>query len=278
MIELAKTSDGLSFCILEYPFELDKLKVGEFTYFKKHLGMADYMANFKSWLKRPAVFLILIISNGTIVGWSMNEKWNKPSVNSRPVFVLRAIEISPELSRRGHGRNLFSLVSGLLPGHMITKPVNENARIFFESLGFMTPGVHSPINLNDHPGYLVLSEDEKSSLESGAMNEFKEQVLSAKSKMFPKEITIRVKPENLEESDDCENLEKDYPDSPEKVLGQSQVIANTEGDFEGDQKMMTPCDCGSYHAGKFLQKDSRTGTAFVCLQCGAERYFLPLKK
>ncbi|MDW7733316.1 MAG: hypothetical protein SCH66_12930 [Methanolobus sp.] len=277
MIELAKTSDGLSFCIPEYPSELDKLKVGEFIYFKKYLGMANYMANFKSWLKRPAVFLVFIISNGTIVGWSMNEKWSKLSSDGRPVFVLRAIEMSPQLSRKGHGKDLFFMVSRFLPGHVITKPVNANARKFFESLGFLSPEAHSPINLNDHPGYLVLSEDEKFSLESDTMGKFEEQLLSAKEKKFPKEIVIRTRSKNSK-NDVPDNLERDQSQSPKEVSVRTQIIDNVDGEFKGDQKMMTPCNCGGYHAGKFLQEGSRYGTAFICLQCGSERYFLPLKK
>lgn len=277
MIELARTGDRLSFCILEYPAELEKLKVGEFIYFKKHLGMADYMANFKSWLKRPSVFLFLVISDGTIVGWSMNEKWSKPSLDGRPVFVLRAIEISPELSRKGYGRDLFMMISRFLPGHIITKPVNSNARAFFESLGFMSPETHSPINLNDHPGYLVLSEDERSSLKSATMDDFEEQIISARGKKFPQELIISARSKRSKD-DVRSDLEKDQPPSSEKVSAGSQIVDNTEGEFQGDQKMMTPCNCGGYHAGKFFQKGSRYGTAFICLQCGVERYFLPLKK
>ncbi|MBN2111078.1 MAG: hypothetical protein JW705_08355 [Methanosarcinaceae archaeon] len=278
MIELARTSDGLSFCLLEYPSELDKLKVGEFDYFRKYLGMTDYMANFRSWLKRPSVFLLLIISNGAIVGWSMNEKWSKPSLNGRPVFVLRAIEISPELSRQGHGRSLFVIVSSFLPGYIITKPVNTNARLFFGSLGFLVPDARSPVDLRDHPGYLVLPEDDRSSPGSDILERFAEQILAAKTKKFPKEVVSPARSKIPEEDDSNEDMEDVDPCSHKPEYSRSQIIDSTDGEFEGDQKMMTPCRCGGYLTGKFLRKGSGHGTAFVCLQCGAERYFLPLKK
>lgn len=296
MIEIARTDDGLTFCILEYSSELDKLRIGDFEYFKKHLGMADYTANFRSWLKRPSVFLMLIIFHGKIVGWTMNEKWNKPSADGRPVFVLRAIEISPGLSRKGHGKDLFVMVSRFLPGHMITKPVNASARAFFESLGFILPDIHSPVNLNDHPGYLILSEERKPSLKSIIMDRFNANILSARQKKFPKELIVENPGEQQDGSADMEgspddgvtqeradseaedSSEDNDSQAAEDLPVQDRIVNDTEGEFKGDQKMMTPCKCGAYSAGKFLQEGSRCGTAFVCLQCGTERYFLPLKK
>lgn len=109
MFELGKTEDDVTFWKLEYDFELDKLKIGEFTYFRKYLGMSDYLANFRSWLKRPTVALVLAVSDNVVVGWAMNEKWSSPSADGRPVYVLRGIEISPQLARKGMGKKCFTL-------------------------------------------------------------------------------------------------------------------------------------------------------------------------
>ncbi len=88
MIELAYYDNGLRFSKLEYPYELDKLKIGKFEYFNKHLGMSDYMGNFSSWLKRPSVTLIVGINDITIVGWGMKKveaEWKSWG----PIYVLR---------------------------------------------------------------------------------------------------------------------------------------------------------------------------------------------
>lgn len=303
MIEIARNSDGVRFCLLEHPFELDKLGIGEFTYFKKYLGMSDYMANFKSWLKRPTVYLVVAVLNNSIVGWSMNESWSKPSSDGRPVFVLRAIEISPQLSSKGLGRTLFTLISRILPGHIITKPVNANAKKFFLSLSFSLPAKNCPIGLADHPGYLVLDENVKSGISLDKMGVVQDGTESCRMKMFPKEnpaarkesrpVTSNIKDGDVTKISEApfsglKGIEgnEDFSKGEDRNLNEGSSGADTSspvqedarGDFIGNQKMLSSCECGENMAGKFLQSGQRTGTAFICTSCGKERYFLPLRK
>ncbi|WP_292469289.1 hypothetical protein [Methanolobus sp.] len=297
MFELAKTDDGVTFCKLEHAFELDKLKIGEFSYFRKYLGMADYLANFRSWLKRPTVALVLAISNNTVVGWAMNEKWSSPSSDGRPVYVLRGIEISPQLARRGMGKNMFFLISNMLMGHVITKPVNKTAKLFFESLNFEEPSLKSPVYLSDHPGYLILEEDQKEALSFNGISLLDENIMSCKLKMFPKEMCLEAtkksaKPEAIasctvigDDAVDIVENEVDVtlqqqdlkPEQQEVKPVDSQEEFIFDGKFIGEQKMMSPCKCGHNFVNKYQVTGKRTGTAFICTKCNGERYFLPLK-
>lgn len=279
MIELARSKDGLSFHILEHSFELDKLKVGNFSYFQKHLGMTDYMANFSSWLKRPAVVLLLAISDKTIVGWCMNERWKPPSRDGRPVHVLRAIEVSPDISRKGYGKSIFCLVSSFIPGHIITKPVNANAKDFFRSLGFVSPDSNSSVSLMDYPGHVLLEEENKLFDFGGDMELLTNGFELGRNKMFPGESFKKFPSYDLASCDSGEGA-NDVGDACEKSVADQDSVPELviDGEFQGEQKMMSPCKCGHYRAAKYLVNGGRHGTAYVCLSCKEERYFLPLKK
>ncbi|WP_342305243.1 hypothetical protein [Methanolobus sp. ZRKC5] len=289
MFELARTDDGISFCKLEHAFELDKLQIGEFSYFRKYLGMADYFANFQSWLKRPTVALVLAISGNTVVGWSMNEKWSSPSRDGKPVYVLRGIEISPQFARKGMGKNMFFLISNVLLGHVITKPVNKTAKLFFESLGFIDPSGNSLVNLSDHPGYLILKENKKEALSYDGISLLDENIMSCKIKLFPKEMCLEAAKKEADPSstsrctliEDTVATTEDEGDvllEPEdKGIFDSQESFIFDGKFIGGQKMMSPCKCGHCLVHKYQVTSKRKGTAFICASCNVERYFLPLK-
>lgn len=303
MIEIARNSDGVRFYLLEHAFELDKLGIGEFTYFKKHLGMSDYMANFKSWLKRPTVYLVVAVLENSIVGWSMNESWSKPSTDGRPVFVLRAIEISPHLASKGLGRTLFTLISRILPGHIITKPVNANAKKFFLSLSFSLPARNCPVGLADHPGYLVLDEGAKSGLSVGKIHLDQDRTEQCRMKLFPGEypaskgrsrsaIASGIKAEGLKkaavapENTTDGTVDTDHIICEDRSINEVPLVPDastpvrqdSRGEFIGNQKKLSSCECGENMAGKFLQGGQKPGTAFICASCGRERYFLPLRK
>jgi hypothetical protein len=275
MIELARSKDGLSFHILEHSFELEKLNVGNFTYFQKHLGMTNYMANFKSWLKRPSVILLVAISGKTIVGWCMNERWSSPSKDGKPVHVLRAIEVSPDISRKGYGKSIFHLVSYFIPGHIITKPVNVNAKEFFRSLNFICPDSTSSVSLMDYPGYVILEEAGKSSDFDANIVISKVSFYSGRQKMFPDISAPNV--ELINSNIDDAMGENIVDDSVADVQTSGKQPCK-DGECQGEQKMMSPCKCGSYMASKYLINNKRTGTAYICQSCNEERYFLPLKK
>ncbi|MDK2826222.1 hypothetical protein SAMN04488589_1896 [Methanolobus vulcani] len=283
MFELGKSEDGITFYKLEHAFELDKLTIGEFTYFRKYLGMSDYLSNFQSWLKRPTVVLVVAVKDSTVVGWSMNEKWSTPASDGRPTFVLRGIEVSPKLARTGMGKKIFCFISGILVGHIITKPVNKIAKLFFESLDFAGSTYKSPVDLGNYPGYLILEESRKKLVACEGIIPYEENVKACRLKLFPKEavsdslITMKKEADVSDSSNEVsEHVSTHVPG--ENPPEDSQGPVDFEGKFLGEQKMMSPCKCGNYLVNKYMLSGKRSGTAFICANCSVERYFLPMKK
>lgn len=306
MIELAKHENGIIYYKLDNPYELDKLKFGEFIYFKKYLGMSDYIGNFKSWLKRSNVLIIVAVSQNKVVGWVMNEKWSEPSIDGKPVFVLRAVEVSPEITKGGIGRGLFNLTSMAVYGHIITKPVNEIAKSFFWSMKFISPEQGSPINLSNHPGYMVLKYDISRRLGVvDGLTIHEDAVFKCKSLLFPSDMVELIKEEvarkkfaeksesgvgdvasedtkamKATNASNVKNGTNATASSPKSQSGQSSAVSGDSaiGEFMAMQKMMTPCTCGEFKAKKYQVSNDREGIAIVCAGCGRERYFLPQKR
>lgn len=297
MIELARHQNGITYYKLDNPYELDKLKFGEFIYFKKYLGMSDYVGNFKSWLKRSNVLLIVAVSQNKVVGWVMNERWSEPSIDGKPVFALRAVEVSPDVTKSGIGRGLFNLTSMAVYGHIITKPVNEIAKSFFWSMKFVSPDQSSPINLSNHPGYMVLKYDISRRLGVvDGLTIYEDAVFKCKSLLFPSDMVELIKEEaarkklaEKSESDVGNVASEDNKamkatnatsSSPESQSDQSSAVSEDSAidKFMAMQKMMTPCTCGEFRAKKYQVSTDRDGIAIVCAGCGRERYFLPQKR
>lgn len=301
MYKLARCHDGIVYYRLERPYELDKLQFDEFTYFRKYLGMNDYIGNFKSWLGRQNVLLLVAVLKGMVIGWVMNEKWNEPSIDGKPVTVLRAVEVSPQITRNGIGKTLFRLSSEILVGHIITKPVNEAARNFFMSLDFEPPDKSSPINLSNHPGYLILRADKKSSIEiKEEITIFEEAILKSKSLLFASEM-VEIAKNAARSGYFSKNNTNRVIGNPSDVPGNQLTIENEKssssdllvhlttvsmpvselpvsGTLIGFQKLMSPCICGEFRARIYDVSDDREGSAVICTGCGRERYFLSQKR
>lgn len=303
MIELAYYAGGLRFPKLEYSYELDKLKIGRFDYFNKHLGMNDYMGNFRSWLKRQSVTLIVGIDNITIVGWVMTEKWKLNAKDGRSVYVLRGIEVSPSIARKGIGRTLFALSFKTCSGHMLTKPVNSVAKAFFLSMGFQEPDRNCPVDLSSYPGYLFLPKayelqdiPHELIMSKGGIVECQKNT-SLKDIFRPDFTSISI--QDTEEVPAAEegmlirnialdNIAKDGPGTeiddncagcstlPSVPVIMDAVDRGTykSREFLKDHKMMTSCCCGEYVTHKYAVSGSPSGFLFVCTSCGKERYFL----
>lgn len=301
MIELACLDDGLKISKLEYSYELDKLKIGRFDYFNKHLGMSDYMGNFKSWLKRQSVTLIVGIDTVTIVGWVMTERWNQNAKDGRPIYVLRAIEVSPAIARKGVGRSLFLLSSKACSGHMLTKPVNSVAKAFFISLGFQEPGKGCPIDLGSYPGYLFLPEDYghqnipvELKINNGGLLECQKDLLvkdisePAFTPVIVHAVTIQTKETTPTKGTAKHDVIKDEPKAtleyhnvqtvnPVRISTSYDIPGETDSktrEFLKDHKMMSSCTCGEYMTHKYGVSGGNPGFLFICIACGKERYFL----
>lgn len=306
MIELACYDCGLRFVKLEYPAELEKLKIGKFEYFNKHLGMNDYKGNFSSWLRRPSVNLIAAIDNITIVGWVMTEKWKQNGKDSRSVYVLRAIEVSPAIARKGIGRVLFFLSFKICSGHMLTKPVNSIAKSFFQSMGFKEPDRNCPIDLSNYPGYLFLPEGYNlkniphglkinTKKNSGYMMDISRKeifdrydpvsvgdpdvVMSVSDSASIKETVEENALTDIIKNELQVELENYSVNSPLQITNSvSPNNADTtpaQGiEFLKEHKMMSQCSCGEYMTHKYAVSGNSPGFLFVCVSCRKERYFL----
>ena len=292
MKELARSENGIIFYRLENPADIDKFRIGEYVYFKKHLGMSDYVANFKSWLRRKNILLIVAVFKGTIIGWVMNERWNDCSKDVGPVSVLRGIEVHPNIKRKGIGKVLFLLSSMILVGYIITKPVNESAKRFFSSLRFSSTQDDSPIELSNHPGYMALHVGKENSIRPvDGITVFTKNISQCTNELFMDEIAEIKKREAIRKRNisstnnnafEGENLRYGYACS-EKSSGAEEVKKtvisgqNTGGKYLGVQKMKSPCQCGTLYAKKYLIKGGRKGISIICSNCKKERYFLPQK-
>ncbi|WP_367343931.1 GNAT family N-acetyltransferase [Methanomethylovorans sp.] len=305
MIDLACYDGGLKFSKLRYPYELDKLKIGSFNYFNKHLGMSNYMDNFNSWLKRQSVTLIVGIDDVTIVGWVMTERWNQNSKDGRSVHVLRGIEVSPSISRRGIGKVLFLLSFKACPGHILTKPVNAIAKAFFLSLGFQEPAKDCPVDLSNYPGYLFLPEVHELKSVPAELKINNEGLLKIQRDLYVKDVfrpafnlSSEQDPEvaSVKEGTMVRDLVGPDPFEPVSrveadvhcarpfscscvpiVQSASDTAAPTNREFLKEHKMMSQCSCGEYMTHKYAVSGSSSGFLFICAACGNERYFLKNK-
>ncbi len=151
-----------SYYRLEVASEVDKLDIpeedGGFDFFHG-LGIIGYPKAFKMWLRRfPRPILIIASEKSRILGWVYVEEWGNTSRDGRTIHVLRAIEVLPELRKSGIGFKLVILALKEITGYMITKPLTEDAEVFFKKIGFMESAEFRkpPLDLSKHPKYLIL--------------------------------------------------------------------------------------------------------------------------
>jgi len=125
---------------IENSSDLEKFQLREFRFFKG-LGIVDYQQTFKAWLKKfPRPLFIAAIHNHRIAGWVHIDTWPEGKArDGNPVFVLRAIETSPDFRRKQIGRTLVYLALKHTLGYMLTKPVTSKSSRFFKEIGFQKP-------------------------------------------------------------------------------------------------------------------------------------------
>ena len=125
-------------------------------YFKKALGMSDYLERFQSWIAREGPLLLGCLVDNALVGWCMFERWEKNDKDDTPIYVLRMIEVSREHRKQNIGISLMTLVFHIAPGHIVTRPLSKNSEQFFRHLGFIRPPDNVQIDFRDKYGYLLL--------------------------------------------------------------------------------------------------------------------------
>ncbi len=145
---------------LEDPAEVDYFKIKDLRFFRK-FGVTDYRTFFKMWLRRfPKPVLIVAVSGREIVGFVYIEEWKEGMAkDGQPVYTLRSIELTDEMKRKKIGANLVYLSMAIVPGHIITKPIDERAESFFEYMGFKRPKnvKNPPIDMSRKQDHFILT-------------------------------------------------------------------------------------------------------------------------
>jgi GNAT superfamily N-acetyltransferase len=165
MITLATSSDGKQqYVVFERSRSVQNLSMRELGYFKRALGMSDYVASFRSWINRPGPVLIGCVSETQLLGWGMFEQWERNDRDRTPIFLLRTIEVGTRYRGQGMGRHLMELVLRLAPGHVIVHPLSAPAQQFFEHLGFIQAPEVLREEMRDRYGYSLLPSSAKHDL------------------------------------------------------------------------------------------------------------------
>lgn len=170
-METLKTHRDQEYIQLSEPEEIDRFEIedirGERFSFLKELGILDYKETFKVWLRKfPRPIFIICARDDQILSWAYVEEWEDSAKDGEPVYVLRAIETSK--NRRGEriGYRLLMLIADMTPGYLITKPITDEARKFFTRNCFLEKDEmdNIPMDLQSHPGYLILPPFRKQKL------------------------------------------------------------------------------------------------------------------
>jgi len=158
---------GLTYFKLDCPEDLDNFKIDGFRFFKA-FGVVDYRETFKAWLRKfPKPIFLVATDENRIIGWVHIDEFRQiKTVDGNPVYVLRAIENLNHMRRRKIGVRLVILGLRQTVGYMITKPMSNDARSFFFSLGFQDPDKmkRPPVDLSRHNDYIILPIAEKRKL------------------------------------------------------------------------------------------------------------------
>ncbi|UCH88653.1 MAG: hypothetical protein JSV49_10435 [Thermoplasmata archaeon] len=141
------------------PKDIDKLNVEGFEFFKG-LGIIDYKRTFKAWLRKfPKPVFIVVTKQNSVISWVHIDEWREGvAKDGNSINILRAIETLPEYRSKRIGNKLVFLALRYTVGYMITKPVSPEAKTFFARIGFKDENEfpNCPVDLQKHPGYLVL--------------------------------------------------------------------------------------------------------------------------
>ncbi len=154
----------------ERPAEVASYAMKGLGYFKRALGMSDYLERFQSWIAREGPLFLGCLVDNALVGWCMFERWEKNDKDDTPIYVLRMIEVSREHRKQHIGISLMTLVFHIAPGHIVTRPLSKNAEQFFRHLGFIRPPDNAQIDFRDKYGYLLLPSAVKHALNQTLKN------------------------------------------------------------------------------------------------------------
>jgi len=165
MREIAREG-GFTYVKLEEPADIDRVQVlGQETdprgfEFFRGLGIVGYARTFKAWLRHfPRPIFLAALREREVVSWVFVEQHGEHARDGNPVYVLRAIETLPELRRKRLGYRLLLLVLAQVTGHVVTKPLTKEARMFFLRAGFeeLSDDGRSGVEPRTFPGYVAMT-------------------------------------------------------------------------------------------------------------------------
>jgi GNAT superfamily N-acetyltransferase len=165
MRELAREG-GFTDVRFEDPADIDRVQIlgaesdpRGFEFFRG-LGIVGYARTFKAWLGHfPRPLFLAVLREREVVSWSFTEEHGDRGRDGNPLFILRAIETTPELRGKRLGYRLLLLVLSQVAGHVLTKPLTKEARAFFLRAGFedLTEDGRSAVEPRKFPGYVAMT-------------------------------------------------------------------------------------------------------------------------
>lgn len=149
-----------TYVLLTHPSDVDRVHISGFDFFRG-LGIIDYAETFKAWLRKfPRPVLVAALAKRDLIGWVHVDVWKggRPR-DGNAIYVLRAIEVRPEMRRRKIGLHMILLALRQTTGHMLVKPLNPIALKVFTSIGFQNPSDlrNPPVDMRAAPGHLILT-------------------------------------------------------------------------------------------------------------------------
>ena len=84
------------------------------------------------------------------------RKRDRNDRDGTPISVLRTIEIRTRDREKRIGLNLIALMGHVVPGHIATRPLGQEAKSFSEKIGFISPPMEAQLAFEDWYGYLLL--------------------------------------------------------------------------------------------------------------------------
>ena len=241
MLRLASSvGSEAAYFAFERAQEVEHLSLKGLGYFKRALGMDDYLAHYQSWIARPDAHLLGCVNGSSLLGWCMFEHWDRHDKDRTPIYVLRMIEVQPKQRKQKIGLNLMVLVGLVAPGHMVTRPLSAKSKGFFQKLGFMEPPPSARIDFHDKYGYLLLP----SSIKQGFLRQVWDEGLELDSDNIAKysdQLKTLLLREEISKS----------PGFAQAFMNALSTPATNPGE-EGAEKVLIktdtariPCHCGS---------------------------------
>lgn len=273
MLRLASSvGSEAAYFVFERALEVERLSLNGLGYFKRALGMDDYLSHYRSWIARPDARLLGCVNGDSLLGWCMFEHWDRDDRDRTPIFVLRMIEVQPKHRKQKIGLHLMILVSLVAPGHIVTRPLSAESKAFFQKLGFIEPPPNAQIDFHDKYGYLLLPSsikraflrqawDERLELDSDNITKYSDQL---------KALLLR---EKVSES----------PSFAQAFMNALSAPATNPGEEAAEKVLIktdtarTPCHCGSTTIEFYtISNGERDHLSVECARCGDTWLTIPI--